>query len=302
MTTMTEATATITLPPQTAQGQTQVIKMSAPKSLLMGAPGAGKTTSLVSYIKAGIELFVVSTEPGGEEALLDAMRRFNLPLEKLHWKYIPAAAPSWDTLGAMAKTITSMGYKDLTEIKQGANKSDYQQFLALIKCLSNFQDQRTGLSYGAVDSWGDDKALCIDSLSGISTMAMDMVMGNKPAAHQGEWGVAMNALEKLIGKLTSDVYCHLCLTAHLEREQDEVAGIQKVMLSTLGKKLAPKIPKMFSDVILAHRDGAKFLWSTNTSNHELKARNLPLSDKLEPDFGQLVRGWETRKKLASSQQ
>lgn len=278
------------------------IKMTAPKVLLEGVPGAGKTYSLTTYLKAGIELFAIITEPGGEETLLDACRKQNIPVDKLHWQYIPTAAPSWDTLMGMAKTVTNMSYEDMSKIKQGANKPDYQQFWQLLKACSNFKCERTGLEYGPVDKWDDTRALAIDSLSGVSTMAIDMVLGTKLAAHQGEWGVAMGAVEKFLGKLTSDVYCHVCLTSHVEREIDEVGGLPKNMVSTLGRKLAPKIPKMFSDVVLAYREGTQFFWSTATPQYDLKARTLPLSAKLAPDFGQVVQGWEARKKLAASQQ
>jgi hypothetical protein len=52
------------------------------------------------------------------------------------------------------------------------------------------------------------------------------------------------------------------MISHIEREIDEVLGGSKVMASTLGRKLAPKLPRYFSDVILAEKTGAKFSWST----------------------------------------
>lgn len=276
-------------------------KFSAPKTLLIGPPGSGKTTSLVTYIEAGLELFVIITDPGGEEALLDAMEARKLPIDKLHWKYIPCASPGWDTLEKMATTITNLGYDDITKIKSGVEKRDFQQFLALLKCLANFQCDRTGEFFGPVDSWGPNRALGLDSLSGVNTMAMDMVLGAKPAAHQGEWGVAMNAEEKLIKKLCADLRCFFTLIAHIEREVDEVAGIPKVMVSALGKKLAPKLPKDFSDVVTSYREGTSFYWSTTMVNFDLKARTLPLKDKLSPNFGQIVDGWRKRTHLASTQ-
>ena len=67
------------------------------------------------------------------------------------------------------------------------------------------------------------------------------------------------------------------------------------------KKLAPQIPKFFSEVILADitTDGDKrtHLWSTNTANVVLKNRSLPISSKLPPTFGPIVEAY--KKRLAS---
>src|SRR5690242_3695577 len=68
------------------------------KTLLVGPPGSGKTTALVSFIEAGIDLFVIGTDPGFEESILDAMARKNLPLEKLHYQYIAPASAPWSAL------------------------------------------------------------------------------------------------------------------------------------------------------------------------------------------------------------
>lgn len=270
------------------------------KTLLIGPPGAGKTWCLPTLIEAGIELFVIITDPGGEESLLDSMAARKLPLDNLHWKYIPCASPSWDTLYNMAKKINTMTYEAITKIKSGIEKQDYQQYMEVISQLFNFTCDRTGLEYGAVDSWGPDRALVIDSLSGINTMSMDMTIGAKPAAHQGEWGVAMNAEEKLIKKLCADLKCFFVLTAHIEREVDEVAGQTQLMVGCLGRKLAPKLPKDFSDVILTYREGTSFFWSTVAPNVDLKARTLPLANKLQPSFGQVVEAWQKRVALTEA--
>jgi hypothetical protein len=82
------------------------------------------------------------------------------------------------------------------------------------------------------------------------------------------------------------------LLAHAERETDEVSGGSKIMAATLGKKLAPRLPRFFSDVVLADRQGAKFTWSTAAIGADLKARNLPIADGLPPDFGPIITNWK----------
>jgi hypothetical protein len=125
-------------------------------------------------------------------------------------------------------------------------------------------------------------------------MAMREWVGSKSLLNQGDWGIAMNGIESLVQQLCYDTTCHTVLIAHAEREIEENAGVSKIMASTLGKKLAPKLPRMFSDVVLAKRDGAKFSWTTADSTADLKARNLPIADNLQPDFGQILTKWKSQ--------
>jgi hypothetical protein len=174
------------------------------------------------------------------------------------------------------------------------NKRQHTEFIQLLNCLSNFKDDRTGKEYGSVDDWDNTRFLVVDSLSGLNIMAMNMVTGTKPVKSMSDWGVAMDNLERLITKLTVDVSCGVVLTAHLERETDEVTGGITLMASTLGKKLAPRLPRFFSDVIHARRDGDKFHWSTATFNMDLKARNVAISETIPPSFVPLLAKWKNR--------
>ena len=131
----------------------------------------------------------------------------------------------------------------------------------------------------------------IDSLSGLALMIMNLVVGYRPVVSPGEWGTAMSQVEHHIQTLCASVPCPLVITGHVEREYNEVSGLNKIMVSVPGKKLAPKIPRFFSDVILATRDGKKFHWSTADESTELKARNLPIEDNLQPSFVPLVEHW-----------
>jgi len=271
-----------------------------PSTLLIGPPGSGKTHSLVTYLKAGLKLAVVITDPGGEESLIEACEKEGADITNLHYRYIAPAAPSFATLMDMAKKINMLPYKDLTELKSGINKQDFRQFYELLATLSNFVCQRTDKEIGPVDELDSSWALAIDSASGLNTMVMTNMIGAKPAAHQGEWGAAMNSEERLIDKLTSDLKCFFCLTAHVEREMDETIGRPINMASFLGRKLAPKIPRNFSDVVYTVREADKFRWSTTASNIDLKARTLKLSDNLEPSFEQVVEGWQRRVKMAEA--
>lgn len=253
--------------------------------MLCGTTGTGKTHSIRTLVEAGIETFVLFTEPG-MEVLAD------LPPEKLHWHYVAPAAPDFADMIASAQKINTMSFEALTKLPD-INKRNYTEFIDVLTTLSNFKCDRTGQSYGSVDSWGPDRAIVVDSLTGLSIMAMNLVAGSKPVKSMADWGVAIDNLERLITKLCVDTKCHFILLAHLERETDEVTGGTSLMASTLGRKLAPKLPRFFSDVVQSKRNVDKFVWSTAASNVDLKARNLPISDNLLPSFAPILSKWHT---------
>ena len=286
--------------------ETEKLGTKGSKTFLVGEPGSGKTTSLVSFIESGLKhdlplkLAVLITDPDGEDSLLKAMDERKLPLDRLYYHYVPPAARDWKALIATAKRVNTMGYKDLTEIKSGIEKNQYTQFLDVLECLSDFVDQH-GESHGPVDSWDSNMMLAVDSVSGINVMALKLMTGGKPAPHQGEWGVSMNLEEDLITKLVSTTKCFVTLTGHVDKEVDEVIGKPQFMPALLGRKLAPKLPRIFSDVILQIRDIDKFMWSTVRRDYScLKARNVGHKDNLQPTFEPMVSAWMKRQKLVES--
>lgn len=254
--------------------------------MLCGGTGSGKTHAIRTLVDAGLEVFVLFTEPG-MEVLAD------VPEDKLHWAYIPPASPDFSDMIASAEKINKMSFEALTKLPD-INKAKYQEFIKVLNCLANFTCDRTGKSYGAVDDWDQSRVLVLDSLTGISIMAMNLVAGSKPVKSMADWGVAIDNLERLLTKLCVDTKCHFVLTSHLERETDEVTGGTSLMASTLGRKLAPKLPRFFSDVIHVKRNADKFVWSTATSNVDLKARNLPIADNIPPSFAPLILNWKKR--------
>lgn len=300
-TTSTPTTPTSTPSPSPA-GQTIAPPVEGRKAeygpavLLMGEPGTGKTRSLITLMQCGLELFVLGTETRFRETLLDTITAMGLDRSKLHTKLISPARPSFATMASQAKLVNSMSYESLSEIKLMTGREQYSQFVELLNALSDFKDDETGRSWGAVDAWTPDlnRAFCFDSLSGLNIMAKDNMTGGKPTAHQGEWGVAMDQEERLINKFTSDVKVPFVLTAHVEPEVNPITGGTNVQVGALGRKLAPKIPRFFSEVILTHRKGNDYLWSTNQQNYILKKRVLPLSDDIKPDFKPLIDAWRAR--------
>ncbi len=266
--------------------------------LLIGPAGTGKTYSVATLVESGIEVFYLALEPG-LEALLGYWIDAGKPVPaNLHWHFLPPADTTFATLKDAANKVNMLSLKALADM-QDPDRSKYNQFVKLYSVLNDFEDQRTGQKFGSVDSWGPDKAIVMDSLTGMNNASMASVIGGKPVKSMSDWGIAQNQLESMLRKLVDGCRCHTIVLAHVEREVDQVLGGVKLMVSTLGKALAPKIPPMFSDVILTKREGTKFSWSTADPTADTKTRNLPLAESISPDFRQIITKWRARGDLLS---
>lgn len=251
--------------------------------LLMGAPGTGKTHAIRTLVDAGLEVFVLFTEPG-MEVLGDT------DPDQVHWHYVPPASVGWDVMMENAKKIQNFDNATLQKMP-GMSKTKYGQFIDVLNVCQNFICQRTEKVFGCIDEFGTDKVFVFDSLSGLNIMALDLAVGGKPIRTLPDWGIAMDNEEKLINRLCLGTACHFVLTAHLEREVDEVLGGIKLMASALGRKLSPQLPRFFSDVVMTVREADKFTWATASTQADTKARNLPWKDQQTPSFVPLLDQW-----------
>jgi hypothetical protein len=281
---------------------TATVALVPPSVLLQGESGAGKTSSIITLVSAGIETFVIGTEPGFVDSLIDRCRELQLNMSKLHWMSVLPATEGWEALDEVTQKIGALDFEGISKIKGIGKDKTRVPATKFLNALKDFRCERDGKSYGSFTTWGDDRALVIDSLSGLSAIAWYLTVGYKPTGAPGEWNIAMNFLEMLLMKINSDRKCYFVLTAHVEKEMDEILGVNRIMTSTLGRKLAPKIPRFFSEVVYAQRTTTepRFRWSTIDANAALKNRVLPVSNLLSPNFGPVVAGHINRKKLASA--
>lgn len=261
--------------------------------LVEGPTGTGKTTALRTLVDAGLETFVLFTE-SGLESFAGAWKDRNEEIPaSVHWHVVKRPEANFSSMAEDASRINTLALESLAKLTD-PNRSKHNQFIELLRALADFEDQRTGRKYGPVDSWGTGRVLAIDSLTGINPIALSLVVGGKPVKSQSDWGIAQDQIEKVIRQLCDGCRCHFVLTAHVEREIDQVFGGVKLTVSTLGRALAPKIPPMFSDVVLSYREGTNFFWSTDNAQADLKARNLPIKSGLSQDFRQIVEKWKSR--------
>lgn len=278
--------------------------LQPPATLLVGPSGSGKTSAIATQLLAGLEVFVVMTEPGGVESLLDSVLRLNAKVDRLHWTTCLPAAAGWSGIEEMLTKINTMDQKQLADQRDMGKSTFRDAAMRFLNAFRNFTCERTGEVFGDFTLWNDTRAMNVDSLTGWSAMAWGTTVGYKPTANPGEWGIAQNFIEKFLLKINNDRRCFFTLTAHLEKEMDDMTGVKRLMVSTLGAKLAPKIPAFFSEVVRTYREvdpkgNAAFRWSTLASDQDLKNRALPISSQLAPSFVQIVDAYKRRKTLAA---
>ena len=274
-----------------AQGQNTVARSDLPgiKAMLVGAPGTGKTHAIHTLVDAGIEPYVVFTENS-----MGVLGQFAGSREdcKIHWNYVKAADADWGAMMDIAQKVNTMS-NDMLQKMPGINKQKYAQYYDLLNALSKPKCQRCGKEFDPVDYWGTDRAVILDSLSGLNTLIKSLTTGAKPILTQPDWGVSMGIEEQILQKLVN-LDCHFIMTSHLDRTFDEVMGSVSLTPSALGKKLGPVIPRWFDDVIMTVKTGGEFTWSTAKANVDLKSRHLEFKDKLEPSFVPIINNWKSK--------
>jgi len=271
----------------------QKVWVRGPKVLLMGMEGHGKTDSIRTIIEAGLKCFVVFVEPG-MEVLVDTRR--GRPVytcaQGLHWKYIPVAMPTWQDLREMAKYLNTLSYEGVANVAP-QHRERFQAHMELVSTMGDLKCDRCNERFGPADHLEpyDQWAVVNDSLTSISKAFLLGHIGTKPAVHRGEYGNAMYQIGNYIDMFCGMIPSMAVMMAHIDREPNEVSGGFENMVATLGQKLAPKIPRPFSDVVLAKRVGDQFTWSTIEESYRTKTRNLPFSRVILPTFAPMIREW-----------
>jgi len=273
----------------------QVIKSALPgiNVLLMGPAGTGKTHSIGTLVDSGIQVHYMAFEAGSESLLGYWTDRGKPVPDNLHIFTVRPATAGWTEMAKQVQLVNTLSYESLKK-SSDPNRSKYDQFEKFLLSFNAVGEDNSEAKFGCVDSWGTDRALVIDGLTGLGEAVMRAVIGGKADRDQKDWGLAQNLLEAVLRRLTSDCRCHFILLAHVEREVDVIAGGVKIMPSTLGKALPPKLAPMFSDVILASRNGTTWTWDTASALADVKTRNLPISANNPPDFSTILTKWKAR--------
>jgi len=190
--------------------------------------------------------------------------------------------------------VGKLSYKALADSVDSNRSGDNNAFWKILGTCSDFKDDRTGKSLGAVDAFPVKRVFAIDSLTELGNAAMKMQIGSRPMASPGDYGVAQNNLMNFLRLCTQGMSCPFVMTAHVDRETDAVTQSTKIMIKAIGKALATEIPTLFSDVIYTTREGAQFWWDTAAYGVDVKTRSLGYRSKITPDFAQIFDVWKKR--------
>lgn len=271
-----------------------------PKILLEGPAGTGKTFSIgkltdwAASQSPPLSVFVLFTENGLETLLGYWRDSGGEPPPNLHYHQTVTRPIALSSLITAADNVGKMSYDLITKMVDTKRSGENNAFHKILTACADFPDDRTGKKFGGIDSWDSRSILVIDSLSELANACMKMVIGSKPTASQPDYGVAQNNLMNFLRLCTQGLQCTVVITAHVERQTDEITGGVKLMTKAIGKALANDIPQLFSDVIYTVREGSNFYWDTAAANVDLKTRNLPIASKLPPDFGAIMNKWASR--------
>lgn len=276
--------------------------LAGPKILLEGPSGSGKTFALGTLVDWAArqspphEVFVLFTE-NGLETLLGYWRDRKLAVPaNLHWHVVRTPAIPLAALLEGAKKVGLLSYEALTK-SVDPDRSTNNPWEKLLTVLTNFPDDRTGAKFGNIGTWPATRILVNDSLSETANACVRMVIGNKPTTSQPDYGVAQNNLLNWLRYMTQAFAGTFVITAHVQRQTNEITGVTQLMTKAIGKALADDIPTLFSETIYTVREGTNWYWDTAAANVDTKTRYLPIASKIKPDFAQIMDKWLERAKV-----
>jgi hypothetical protein len=236
----------------------------------------------------GITPFVIATEQNFIQAAREHLGK------GMHYKFIaPKPVHGFNDVEDMLKKINQLSYENLTKVIDPFKQS-HQALLQVVTVCNKFVCDCCGKDWGRADQWSTDRALVFDSLSGLSDMAWGLVVGNKPVRAMPDYQVAQNAIRMLIDLCTTQCKCMFVLTAHIDREPNQLTGGTNITLKTIGQKLGPDLPRLFSDVIRCQKLGHTFVWDTEDMQSTVVARHLKIGSNLPASFGPLIETWKAR--------
>jgi hypothetical protein len=281
----------MTATPQTLDG---------PKVLLIGPSGTGKTRAIGTMVDWAAKqspkrnVNVLFTENGLETLLGYWTDRGLAVPDNLRYHVSTVKAIPLTSLIDSAKKVGILSYKAITEMVD-PDRDKNNPYYKILQILADFKDDRTGVSLGNIDKWTEQDILVIDSLSELANACMKMVIGAKPTASPSDYGVAQNNLMNFLRFLTQGGFGPtMVMTAHVQRQTDEVSGQIKLMTKAIGKAMGDDIPQLFSEVIGTVREGGAWYWDTANSQLDTKTRYLQIASKIPPDFSQIMDKWVKR--------
>jgi hypothetical protein len=217
---------------------------------------SGKTGALASLAAAGYNLRIIDLDNG-----LDVLANIlSDPLSKYG-----------------KDALSRVNYVTITDKMRNVNgkllPAQAQVWQKTMELMQKWED------LGPVTSWTSNEVLVIDSLTMLSTAAMNFALslqgrlGQHPQLQ--DWGVAQNLLESFIQMLYDDsIKCNVIINCHIKYMGEE-NGPQRGYPNTLGQALPPKLGRYFNTILLAQSSGTgssvkRQIWTNPRGVVELK--------------------------------
>lgn len=195
--------------------------------ILEGANGSGKNHSLLTLRELHkiakcepLEVGVIDMDRNCRTILGKWAATDEPDVAKCRIKTISFAEHDTPTSGkqadpfALLDTLAQSAYSQSNKaIQENSGKSSgYRQFFSLISALRHFVAD-DGTDWGNVSTWGTNRVLVLDNLTGLTKAAKYCAVGSKQALSQPDYQVVMNTLESLLDTLLDSIRCHFVLLA-----------------------------------------------------------------------------------------
>lgn len=246
------------------------------KMLFVGDSGAGKTGALASLAAAGYNLRILDMDNG-----LDVLNNLLTDPNSTYFKQDPKSAERVDFV-----TVTDK----MKNVNGRLVPATATAWTRAVKLLMDWTDGEQKL--GPITTWGQKDILVIDSLTMLSTAALNMILsmngrlGQRP--HQSDWGDGQQLVEGLLQMLYDEgVQCNVIVCCHITFIGEDGGPIRGYP-NTLGKALPPKVGRYFNTALMARTVGQGTMQKrkilTNTSGVIELKNTAPLRVQAEYDL------------------
>lgn len=246
------------MPPLSTHHSSKITKL-----LLLGESGSGKTGALASLAGAGFNLRILDLD-NGIDVLYNYLRD-------------PKSSYPKEALDRVTAVTLTEKMRNINGAVVPASATVWPKAMALLTEWKDTDAAGQPISLGKLETWGENDVLVIDSLTMLSTAAMNFQLslqgklmgGTTQNEHRRLIGAAQQAVENMLMLLyDSSVKCNIVVTSHIVfvDEQGAMASgtdangaslTPKIGYpSALGKALSPRIPRYFNSMLLAQTIGS----------------------------------------------
>lgn len=207
------------------------------KMLLIGDSGAGKTGALASLAQAGFNLRIIDLD-NGVDVLANLLRDQRSPYGR--------------------EALARVDVETVTDSMKNVNGKLIPGKATVWQRTINLLDKWP--LFGPVSTWTEKDILVIDSLTMLSTAALNQILsmnarlGQQP--QQSDWYGGQQLIEGLLQMLYDDgIKCNVIVISHIAYIGED-NGPMHGYPNTLGKALPPKVGRYFNSILMVRKAGS----------------------------------------------